>query len=149
MVARSRRLEQPLRGRSSGCRLRSRQPVAVADRRRARGHGEFSSARHAGWQEALDFEGSRYVGLVGDILDDLPIAHAIPCWDVCQHPWTADPGSPLLGYAEHGGPWKFLDADGRVPYHYWVIDPTPRRWSSLESPAQIRPIEANPRFDGS
>ncbi len=26
-------------------------------------------------------------------------------------------------YAEHGGRWTILDADGRVPDRYWLIDP--------------------------
>jgi hypothetical protein len=89
------------------------------------GHGEFYIAEHAGWREALDFEGSRYVGLVGAILDGLPLADAVPCWDVCQRArGLLIPGKLFLCYAEHGGPWKFLDADGRIPDHYWLLDPT-------------------------
>ena len=34
-----------------------------------------------------------------------------------------DPGVLYIGYAEHGGPWMFFDADGRVPSKYWLIDP--------------------------
>jgi hypothetical protein len=33
------------------------------------GHGAYVLCEGAGWREALDFEGSRYVGLVGKILD--------------------------------------------------------------------------------
>ena len=46
------------------------------------GHAPFFLAEDAGWREALDFEGSRYVGLVGHILRGLPLHEAEPCWDV-------------------------------------------------------------------
>jgi hypothetical protein len=88
------------------------------------GHGEYFLCPGAGWREALQFEGSRYVGLVGKILEGLPIAGASPCWDVSTNTrGLLDPGVLYVGYAEHGGPWVFLDADGRVPARYWLIDP--------------------------
>ena len=60
------------------------------------GHGAYFVAEGAGWKEALDFEGSRYVGLVGKILDDLPITRAGPCWDIlCEHTGSARSGRPL------------------------------------------------------
>lgn len=87
-------------------------------------HGEFYLAPDAGWREALAFEGSTYVGLVGAILAGLPLADAAPCWDVCQRArGLLSPGKFFLSYAEHGGPWTFLDADGRIPDRYWIIDP--------------------------
>ncbi len=86
--------------------------------------GEYFLAPGAGWREALDFEGSRYVGLVGRIVEDLPLIGASPCWDVSTNTrGLLDPGVLYLGYAEHGGSWVFLDADGRVPSRYWLIDP--------------------------
>jgi hypothetical protein len=33
------------------------------------------------------------------------------------------PGKLFISYAEHGGRWGFLNADGRVPQRYWLIDP--------------------------
>ena len=90
--------------------------MAVAAAPDEPGHGEYFLAEGAGWQEALDFEGSRYVGLVGKILDDLPITEASPCWDVSANTrGLLDPGVLYIGYAEHGGPWMFFDADDRVP----------------------------------
>jgi hypothetical protein len=87
-------------------------------------HGEFYIAPEAGWREALAFEGSSYVGLVGKILEGLPLAAASPCWDVLQRArGLLAPGHFFLSYAEHGGSWNFLDADGRIPDRYWVIDP--------------------------
>jgi hypothetical protein len=88
------------------------------------GHAEFFLAEHAGWREALDFEGSRYVGLVGHILRGLPLQEASPCWDVVlRSRGLLAPGAFFLSYAEHGGPWHFLDADGRIADSYWIIDP--------------------------
>ncbi|GAA3569089.1 DUF4038 domain-containing protein [Microlunatus spumicola] len=88
------------------------------------GHPEVFLAEDAGWREALDFEGSRYVGLVGHILRGLPLQDAAPCWDVLlRSRGLLVPGRLFLSYAEHGGPWVFLDADGRIPDRYWVIDP--------------------------
>jgi hypothetical protein len=83
------------------------------------GHGDYFLAQSAGWKEALDSEGSYYVGLVGKILNDLPITNASPCWDVSFNTrGLLDPGVFYLGYAEHGGPWVFFDAEGRVPSKY-------------------------------
>ena len=88
------------------------------------GHEPFFLAAAAGWREALDFEGSRYVGLVGRILAGLPLAGAAPCWDVSTNSrGLLDPGVLYVGYSEHGGPWTFLDSAGRVPSRYWVVDP--------------------------
>jgi hypothetical protein len=91
------------------------------------------------------FEGSRYVGLVGKILQDLPIANAAPCWDVSTNTrGLLDPGVLYLGYAEHGGPWVFLDADGRVPSRYWLIDPRAGRvLDSGQRPPNRVPIECD------
>ncbi len=74
LVAGARSVEQPLRRRHDGRRLRRGQPLAVgAPRRRAGPVGLLSWRRAAGWREALDFEGSRYVGLVARTLDGLPL----------------------------------------------------------------------------
>jgi hypothetical protein len=106
------------------------------------GHGEYFLCPDAGWQDALGFEGSRYVGLVGQILEDLPIANAEPCWDVSTNTrGLLDPGVLYLGYAEHGGPWVFLDADGRVPSKYWLLDPRDGRLlKSGDRPSNRTPI---------
>ena len=88
------------------------------------GHEPYFLAADSGWREALHFEGSRYVGLVGKILAGLPLADAAPCWDVSTNSrGLLDPGVLYVGYSEHGGPWSFLDSTGRVPSRYWVIDP--------------------------
>lgn len=87
------------------------------------GHAPFFLAEGAGWREALEFEGARYVGLIGKILEGLPTTHLQPCWDVslCTR-GLLDPGVLYVGYAEHGGPTIFLDTEGRVPARYWLLD---------------------------
>jgi len=58
-----------------------------------------------------------------------------------------DPGVLYLGYAEHGGPWVFLDADGRVPSRYWLIDPRGGQvLRSGERPPDRVPIDVD-RYD--
>jgi hypothetical protein len=93
----------------------------------------------------LTFEGSRYVGLVGRVLHDLPLAGASPCWDVSTNTrGLLDPGVLYVGYAEHGGPWVFLDGEGRVPSRYWLIDPrTGKVRRAGERPADRVPIEVD------
>ncbi len=107
------------------------------------GHAPFFLAQDAGWREALRFEGSTYVGLVGRILEGLPLEHAAPCWDVgLTTRGLLDPGVLYLGYAEHGGPWTFLDGAGRVPSRYWLVDPRSGRVTGAgDTPADGTPIE--------
>ena len=72
--------------------------------------------RDAGWREALDFEGAATSDWSGRILDGLPLAHLRPCWDVSTTTrGLLDPGVLYIGYAEHGGPWVFLDAESGSP----------------------------------
>jgi hypothetical protein len=109
------------------------------------GHGEYFLCPDAGWRQALSFEGSRYVGLVGKILHDLPLADASPCWDVSTNTrGLLDPGVLYVGYAEHGGPWSFLDGEGRVPSKYWLIDPrTGKVRREGDRPADRVPIDVD------
>jgi Protein of unknown function (DUF4038)/Domain of unknown function (DUF5060) len=79
-------------------------------------------AEGAGWREALDFEGSTYVGLVGKILADLPFLDMQPNW------WLAIamralsvPGRFFLCYRENGG--DISVRDDSVPFDYRIIDP--------------------------
>ena len=110
------------------------------------GHEPYFRAAGAGWREALDFEGSRYVGLVGTILAGLPTTNLHPCWDVSTRTrGLLDPGVLYIGYAEHGGDWRFLDADGRVPEPYWLVDP---RSGELVS-SGVRPAGRGVIADGS
>src|SRR5215217_8270879 len=107
------------------------------------GHGAYFLAEGAGWRQALDFDGSRFISLVGKIMDVLPITEASPCWDVSSNSrGLLDPGVFYLGYAEHGGPWVFFDGEGRVPSKYWLIDPrTGQVLKSGNRPPNYVPIE--------
>ena len=88
------------------------------------GHPSFYLSEDSGWREALDFEGSRYVGLVGRILAGLDLSEAEPCWDVCQRTrGLLVPGRLFVCSAEHGGRWGFLNADDRVADPYGLIEP--------------------------
>jgi hypothetical protein len=81
------------------------------------------TAEGAGWREALDFEGSTYVGLVGRILAGLPTTDMLPDWESTLCPrGLSVPGRLHIGYAEHGGPLRIFDG-ANLPRRYRVIDP--------------------------
>ena len=86
------------------------------------GHADRFLADGCGWREALDFEGSRYVGLVAKILEGLPITDMVPDWQVTTgRRGLLVPGKLFVGYAAEGGPLKiWSDA---VPLPYRVFDP--------------------------
>ncbi len=89
------------------------------------GHEPYFVAEGAGWREALDFEGSRHVGLVSRVLAGLPTTDMRPSWTLTTAPrGLLVPGTLYVGYGEHGGdlrlaPW----AEGVVPLPYRVVDP--------------------------
>ena len=113
-----------MRGRDDGGRVRGRSLWQWRIRADEPGFHRYFLAEGAGWQGALDFEGSRYVGLVGQILAGLPTANLQPSWDLCLTTrGLVDPGVLFLGYAEHGGRWDIRDAEGHVPAPYWLLDP--------------------------
>jgi hypothetical protein len=88
------------------------------------GFHPYFLADGAGWREALAFEGSAYVGLVGKILHGLPTTNLKPSWDLCLTTrGLVDPGVLFVGYAEHGSRWDIRDPNGHVPSDYWLIDP--------------------------
>jgi hypothetical protein len=89
---------------------------------RESGHAPFFLAEGAGWREALDFEGSRYVGMVSRILDGLPLADIAPDWQVTLgRRGLLLPGRLYIGYAEQGGPLMMFGE--QAPRGYCVIDP--------------------------
>jgi hypothetical protein len=86
------------------------------------GHTEFFLAEGAGWRDALDFEGSRYVGLVSRILNGLPSADMAPNWEVTLgRRGLLVPGKLFVGYTEEGGPLMMFG--DQVPLRYRVVDP--------------------------
>jgi hypothetical protein len=86
------------------------------------GHAPYFLAEGAGWREALDFEGSRYVGLISRILDGLPFADMAPNWQVTLgRRGLLVPGRLFICYAEEGGPLMLFGE--QVPRRYRVVDP--------------------------
>jgi len=86
------------------------------------GHTAFYLADGAGWREALDFEGSRYVGLISRILDGLPITDMAPNWEVTLgRRGLLVSGRLYVGYAQEGGPLMMFG--DQVPLSYRVVDP--------------------------
>lgn len=87
-----------------------------------KGHAPYFLAENAGWREALDFEGSRYVGLVSRIMEGLPFTDMQPNWQVTLgRRGLLVPGKLYVGYLEEGGPMMFYGNE--VPLRYRVIDP--------------------------
>ena len=87
------------------------------------GHMPYFLAEGAGWREALDFEGSRYVGLISRILDGLPFTDMQPNWWVTfGRRGLLVPGRLYLGYTgESAGPLPLFGDE--VPRCYRVVDP--------------------------
>jgi Protein of unknown function (DUF4038)/Domain of unknown function (DUF5060) len=86
------------------------------------GQANFFSAKGAGWREAIDFEGARYVGLVAKILEGLPFTDMHPEWQVTLgRRGLLVPNQFFLCYQAEGGPLILL-GEG-VPNHYRIVDP--------------------------
>ena len=89
------------------------------------GHSDYFLGPDAGWREALDFEGSTYVGAVGRILRDLPFLDMAPDWTsllgsrLLSVP--GDPGELVLLYRESGRLFNMTDPG--VPPHLTAFDP--------------------------
>ncbi|GAB4434004.1 MAG: DUF4038 domain-containing protein [Chloroflexi bacterium OHK40] len=87
------------------------------------GHAPFFLAEGASWREALEFEGSRYVGLLPRMFEGLPFTDMRPCWDLALVPrGLTVPGKLYLSYAAEGGP-LLIFADQAVPRRYRIMDP--------------------------
>jgi hypothetical protein len=86
------------------------------------GHAPFFLAEGAGWREALDFEGARYVGMIPRILDGLPLTDMAPNWQVTLgRRGLLVPGRLFICYSEAGGPLMLFGE--QVPRRYRVLDP--------------------------
>jgi hypothetical protein len=88
-------------------------------------HEEWCMARHAGWREALDFEGSKYIGVLSRIFDGLPLAGMEP--DYCHTYGRAGlivPGKLFIVYYPDGAYVMLNPAMAQdVPTRYRVVDP--------------------------
>jgi hypothetical protein len=86
------------------------------------GHAPYFLAEGAGWRDALDFEGSRYVGNIARILDGLPITDIAPNWQVTLgRRGLLVPNKLYIGYTAEGGPLILFGE--QVPRQYRVLDP--------------------------
>lgn len=86
------------------------------------GHEAWCVAPGAGWREALDFEGSSYVGLIRKIFDGLPFADMAPDWvATIGRRGLAVSGVLLVVYLSEGGGLRIVS--DTVPQNYRVIDP--------------------------
>lgn len=87
------------------------------------GHAPYFVAEGAGWREALDFEGSRYVGLISRVLNGLPLTDIAPNWQVTLgRRGLLVPDKLYIGYTEAGGPLEVMDG-AEIPRRYRVVDP--------------------------
>jgi hypothetical protein len=86
------------------------------------GQEAFFVAPGCGWREALDFEGSRYVGMLGKILASYPLTDAVPDWQVTLGRRGLRRGDAFfLCYSEAGGPLMIVS--DTVPRPYRIYDP--------------------------
>jgi len=85
-------------------------------------HADWCTAPGAGWREALDFEGSRYPGLLAKIFDGLPLANMEPNW-TCTYGKRGllVPGKLCVLYLPEGGGVAICSPE--VPRFYRVFDP--------------------------
>lgn len=89
-------------------------------------HQEWCMARHAGWREALEFEGANYVGVLSRIFAGLPFANMEPDY---RHTYGRAglivPGKLFIVYLPNGGPLQLEQTrKEELPNQYRVIDPT-------------------------
>jgi hypothetical protein len=87
------------------------------------GHQGWTLAAGKAWDDALAFEGSRYVGNLGRILDGYRVHGAEPDWRIVPPRRALHvPGRLLVLYLERGGdPWTpYAD---RLPRRFRIYDP--------------------------
>jgi hypothetical protein len=86
------------------------------------GHSDYFLCQDAGWRDALDFEGSSYVGMVGRILRDLPFLDMAPDWtSLLGSRLLSVPGELVLLYRESGRLFNLTDP--ALPPHLTALDP--------------------------
>jgi hypothetical protein len=86
-------------------------------------HQAWCMTQEAGWREALDFDGSHYLGWLPRLLEGLPFAEMEPDY---RHTFGRAalrvPGKLLLVYLPEGGALSLARREG-VPNRYRVFDP--------------------------
>jgi hypothetical protein len=86
-------------------------------------HQDWAIAAGASWREALEFEGSRYVGILSRVFEGLPFGEMQPDY---HHTYgragLSVPGKLLVIYLPQGGGFEVVRTDD-VPAYYRVFDP--------------------------
>lgn len=91
------------------------------------GHAPYFLAPAGSWREALDYEGSTCVGLVGKILQDLPTTDMEPDWETFINPYGLRvPGQLNIVYQQYGGHLRMVQ-DRDTPADYRIIDRGPAK----------------------
>jgi hypothetical protein len=87
------------------------------------GHQRWTFAEGMAWYDALQFEGSRYVGNLGRILNRYATHGAEPNWRlVPARRGLYSPGRLFVLYLSVGGdPWT--PSAGKLPRRYRIYDP--------------------------
>jgi hypothetical protein len=86
------------------------------------GHSDYFLCPDAGWREALDFEGSSYVGVIGRIMCGLPFLDMAPDWtSALGGRGLSVDGELVILYREGGRMVVLTDPD--LPRHLTVVDP--------------------------
>jgi hypothetical protein len=86
-------------------------------------HQDWCMARQADWRQALDFEGSRCVGVISKIFEGLPFGEMIPDYKhTLSRPGLVVPGKLLIIYLPQGGSARVAQPED-IPQNFRVIDP--------------------------
>ncbi|MBT8225312.1 MAG: DUF4038 domain-containing protein [Dactylosporangium sp.] len=91
------------------------------------GHDPYFLGPGGNWQDALGYEGSTYVGLLGRILEGLPTTDMRPDWETFANPrGLRAPGRLHLVYQDRGQNLRMM-RDRGTPPDYRIVDPTTGR----------------------
>jgi hypothetical protein len=110
------------------------------------GHSEYFLCSDAGWREALAFEGSTYVGLLGRIVQQLPFLDLAPDWThAIANRQLSVPGELVLIYREGATSLQLMDGD--LPRHLSVLDPRTGAVVEQREHDPARVVLENPRAE--
>lgn len=111
-------------------------------------HADWCTAPNAGWREALEFEGSRYPGILAKIFAGLPFAGMAPNWTYTYgRRGLAVPGKLFVLYLPEGGNVAILSRD--VPRAYRVYDPHTGKMLRTDRLPDSAPAQASTGPEGS
>nr|WP_221374922.1 DUF4038 domain-containing protein [Actinoplanes polyasparticus] len=103
------------------------------------GHAPYFLGPLGSWRDALDYEGSTYVGLLGRILAGLPTTDMRPDWETFIGPrGLVVPGELAIVYQEAGGRLPMMQNTGTLSA-YRIVDP---RSGAVRATGRLEPGEA-------